>query len=110
MLSKKDWKEIIYRNGKINATQVFKELHDYSFLITQASKVYCHFTNLSKTTYFADTIIQIIEEKTYDKEITQEDVRDMLKDCKTLRQVKKEIKEYFDNFEQLPSARRKEKG
>ncbi len=96
MLTKKDWKEIIYRNGKINATQVFKELTDYSFLMEQVSKVYCHFTNLSKTTYYANTIISLIEEKTYDKKITQDDIRDILNSGLTKKELIEEIREYFD--------------
>jgi len=102
-LSKKDWKDIIYRNGKINLTQVFKELADYAFLMEQASKVYCHFVNLSKTSYYANTIISLIEEKTYDKEITKEDVFDILKSCGTKEEIIKEIKNYFE----LPSLRQR---
>ncbi len=96
MLSKKDWKSIIYKNGKINITQLFKELQDYAFLMEQASKVYCHFTNLSKTTYYAETIIQIIEEKTYDKEITQDDIANIIKDRTTKKELIEEIKKYFE--------------
>ena len=96
MLSKKDWKEIIYRNGKINATQVFKELEDYAFLMEQASKVYCHFCNLGKTNYHAETIIGIIEDNNYDKKITQEDVSDMIKNCESMKELRKELKDYFD--------------
>jgi len=96
MLTKKDWKEIIYRNGKINATQVFKELADYSFLMEQASKVYNHFTGLSKTNYFANTIISLIEEKNYDKSITQDDLNDIIDRSETKEDLIEELKEYFD--------------
>jgi len=96
MLSKKDWKEIIYKNGKINATQVFKELADYAFLMEQASKVYCHFVNLSKTNYYADTIISLIEEKTYGRGITQDDIQDMIENCKTAEELKEELIKYFE--------------
>ena len=95
-MTKKYWKEIIYKNGKINATQVFKELSDYSFLMKQASIVYCHFTNLSKTNYYAHTIISLIEEKTYDKEITQYDIKNILSSGLTKKDLIKEIKEYFE--------------
>jgi hypothetical protein len=96
MLNKKDWKEIIYKNGKIDSVQVFKELADYAFLMEQASKVYCHFTGLSKTNYFAKTIITLIEDKTYDRDITRDDIRDMLKNSLTKKDLISEIKEYFE--------------
>ncbi len=96
MLSEQDWEKIIYKNGKINKKQVFAELADYAFLMAQASKVYCHFVNLSKTNYYADTIISLIEEKTYDKIITQDDIMDMLKNCVTKKELIKELKDYFD--------------
>lgn len=96
MLSKNDWKKIIYKNGKINVSQVYKELYDYAFLMEQASKVYCHFVNLSKTNYSANTIISLIEEKTLDKGITQDDIQDILKSGLSKKELVKEIKEYFD--------------
>lgn len=96
MLTKKDWKGIIYKKGKIDEKQVMRELLDYSFLMEQASKVYCHFTNLSKTTYYANTIISLIEDKTYDKEITQDDISNILKNCGTMTELTKELKNYFE--------------
>uniref|UniRef100_A0A6H2A4Z4 Uncharacterized protein n=1 Tax=viral metagenome TaxID=1070528 RepID=A0A6H2A4Z4_9ZZZZ len=104
-MNNKEWLEIICKNGKINKAQVLRELSDYSFLIEQASKVYCHFTNLSKTNYYANTIISIIEEKTYDREITQEDIGDILKSGLNKKDLIKEIKEYFD----LPTPNHKER-
>jgi hypothetical protein len=96
MLSKKDWKDIIYRKGKINATQVFKELADYSFLMEQASKVYEHFTGLSKTTYWATTIISEIENKNFDKRITQDDLKAIIKETIGRAELVKELKSYFE--------------
>ena len=96
MLTKKDWKEIIYKNGKINATQVFKELDDYAFLMEQASKVYNHFTNLSKTNYFAETIISLIEDSTYPKNCVRDDVKDILESDMDKEELIDELKEYFE--------------
>lgn len=96
MLTKKDWKSIVYKNGKINAAQVFRELEDYAFLLEQASKVYCHFTNLSKTNYYASTIISLIEEKTFDKKITQDDLKNLIKETSSYKELVKELKEYFE--------------
>ena len=95
-MERKEWKEIIYKNGKINSTQVFKELADYSFLMQQASIVYCHFTNLSKTNYHAHTIISLIEDSTYPKDCVQEDVAEMIKDCSDKEELITELKKYFD--------------
>ena len=55
MLTREDWKDIIYKDGKIDEEQVFKELKDYAFLMEQASKVYSYVTGgkLRKTNYKA---------------------------------------------------------
>ncbi len=96
MLSKKDWKDIVYRNGKINVSQVMRELLDYGFLMEQASKVYCHFTGLSKTNYYASTIIAKIEELTYDRDITKDDLREIIKEASTREELVDELKSYFE--------------
>ena len=96
MLNKSDWREIIYKNGKISATQVFRELADYSFLMEQASKVYEHFTGLSKTNYFATTIIAEIEERNFDKGVTQDDLKAIIKETSERAELVKELKDYFD--------------
>ncbi len=96
MLKKKDWKSIIYKNGKIDIEQVYKELDDYAFLMEQASKVYNHFTNLSKTNYFAETIINLIEESTYPKDVVQDDVKDILESTTDIQELIDELKNYFE--------------
>ena len=48
MTNKEFWKDIIYKDGKIDEEQVMKELHDYSFLMEQASLVYEQISGLSK--------------------------------------------------------------
>jgi len=96
MLNKKDWKEIIYKNGKIDTTQVFKELDDYAFLMEQASKVYNHFTQLSKTNYFAETIINLIEDSTYPKDVVQDDIRDILESDMDKEELINELQKYFE--------------
>lgn len=57
------WAEIVAPDGEINVEQVKKELADYSFLMAQASEVYCYFANLSKTNYSAQTIIDAYEDR-----------------------------------------------
>jgi hypothetical protein len=82
----KYWKDIIEKGGKINLDQVKRELFDYSFLMDQASKVYCEVTNglLSKTTYFADTIIA-----EYEDDLTKWV-------CEAIEDYKKEQQEKFE--------------
>lgn len=96
MLKRKDWKEIIYKNGKIDIEQVYKELDDYAFLMEQASKVYNHFTQLSKTNYFAETIINLIEDSTYPKDIVQDDIKDILESDMDKEELIDELKNYFE--------------
>lgn len=96
MLIREDWLSIIYKDGKLNEEQILKELDDYAFLMIQASKVYNHFTNLSKTNYFAETIISLIEERTYDKDITRDDLKSMIEDCDTKEELVEELKKYFE--------------
>lgn len=58
------WLEIIEDpDGSLNKEAILNELADYSHLMTQASLVYENLTGLSKTTYFADTIISKAEEE-----------------------------------------------
>ena len=96
--SDKFWKDIIYKNEKLNERQVLKELCDYFFLMDQARKVYCAVTNnrLSYLTYSAETIITEYEQENYDKGITQDDVRDMIKQCNTIGELVFELEQYFN--------------
>lgn len=58
------WKEIIYKDGKIDEEQVLKELADFGFVMTELSKVYCHITGglLSKPMYYAEGVISKADE------------------------------------------------
>jgi hypothetical protein len=59
------WKDIIYKDGKINEEQVMKELADFYFVIQEVPKVYCHVTGgmLSYVTYPAQTIISVADDQ-----------------------------------------------
>lgn len=54
-----EWRDIIEPNGTLDMDALKKELHDFSFLMSQASEVYCEVTGnrLSKTTYNASAVI-----------------------------------------------------
>jgi hypothetical protein len=54
------WKPIICNeDGSINMEQLKKELADFSFVMREVPKVYCHITGnrLSKVNYRAETVI-----------------------------------------------------
>lgn len=98
-MKKKDWKEIVYKNGKLDEKQVFKELHDFGIMLEEVPKVYCEITGglLSKPLYNAETVIAEFNEKNYDKKITQDDVKDMLDNCRTLEELQTELRDYFNS-------------
>jgi len=57
------WKEIIYKDGKIDEEQVLKELADFYFMMQQVPKVYDSLAGLSKPLYFADVVINAANER-----------------------------------------------
>jgi len=75
------WKNIIYKNGKLDEEQVLKELSDYYFVIQQVPKVYCHITNglLSKLMYKAETIISIADDCISKDYVHKDDLRELMK-------------------------------
>ena len=54
------WNEIFNDNYPFNKENVYKELSDYYFVLNQIPKIYMEITGgtLSKTTYFASSVIQ----------------------------------------------------
>lgn len=54
------WKDLVENpDGTLDKDKVMRELSDYRFLMTQASKVYCHVSGgmISKTNTYAEPII-----------------------------------------------------
>lgn len=71
------WKPIVTNeDGTINIEQVKKELYDFSFVMEQVPKVYCHITGsrMSKVMYHADTVIAVADD--YFQEQLEEAVKD----------------------------------
>lgn len=91
------WKDLIYTKGKLDEKKVMNELSDFYYIMEQVPKVYCAVTGgrLSKLMYPADTVIGIFEDLYYDKEITQDDVNQMIGDCDSLEELKDELRNYF---------------
>jgi hypothetical protein len=96
--TKEFWKPLVYSKGKLSERLVLRELHDYEFILEQISKVYCHITKgrLSKPMYEARTVISMHDELYLDKGYTQDDIIMFMKDCKTIEELKEELKQYFD--------------
>lgn len=71
------WKGIVcHQDGTINIDQVKKELHDFSYVMAQVPKVYCHITGdkLSKIMYPAETVIAVADDHL--KEIIDQELKD----------------------------------
>ena len=90
------WKDLVYTKGKLDEKKVMNELSDYSFMLEEVPKVYMAVAGLSKPNYYADTIITEFEDRNYDKDCIQSDIKDMIKRCKTYQDLKEELQEYFN--------------
>jgi len=74
------WRDIIYKNGKLDEEQVLKELFDYYFVMQQVPKVYCAITNgqLSKLMYKAETIIAKYEDDLSNNYVHKDDLKELM--------------------------------
>lgn len=75
------WKDIVTNpDGSLNVDQVKKELHDYSKMLDEVPKVYCHVTGglISKPNTAAEFVI--MEADAVLDRMIQEGVEDRLKD------------------------------
>ena len=70
------WKDIIEKDGKLDIEQIKKELYDFTTLMNNISKVYCHITGnqISKPLTDPD-IVCILADDYYDR-ICQEYIKD----------------------------------
>ena len=96
------WKDIVEnRFGILKKDQVKRELADFSFLMEQASIVYSEVANLSKTSYWAETILGELDDRFWRKDYIKDDLKDMLKsytngDEKDFNNLVDWLKEYFE--------------
>ena len=95
---KQFWKDIIYKDGKLDEEQVMKELADFYFIMQEVPKVYCEITGglLSELKYPAEVVIREFNERFWDKEITKDDVVEILKSKQADKDKLQEIKEYLE--------------
>ena len=80
--SKEFWKDIIYKDGKLDEEAILKELSDYYMVIQEVPKVYCHITGglMSKIFYEAQVVIDEYERILDRDYVYKDDVRDLLGD------------------------------
>lgn len=77
------WKAILEdENGNINREQLKRELSDFSFVLSQASKVYLEVSGgrISKPNTYAHAVISEYEEDLSENYICKEDFLDWLED------------------------------
>jgi hypothetical protein len=75
------WKPIVTTpDGQINLDQLKKELADFSFVMDEVPKVYCHITGsrMSYITYYAEDVIRVADD--YAQECYREDRESERKD------------------------------
>lgn len=80
------WKDIVTNpDGSINIEQLKKELYDFSYVMEQVPKVYCHITgdSLSKIMYPAETVIRVADD--YTSEIVEREMADRQEGLKWVR-------------------------
>ncbi|MFA5395715.1 MAG: hypothetical protein WC346_06820 [Methanogenium sp.] len=92
------WKDIIIKKGKIDLEQVKKELHDYHILLKEVPEVYMEVTGgrISKPNTRAFEVIGEFNEQNLNKEITKDDVKMMINDNNSLRELVDALIDYFD--------------
>lgn len=98
-----NWKTIIENeDGTLNKDQVMRELSDYAFLLDQVSKVYSEVTGgtLSKTSYKAETVINLFYEKYANKAQTLDLLADdwdiVTHGCETNEDYKRAVFSYLE--------------
>jgi hypothetical protein len=95
------WKGIVEKKGKMDQDAVKRELSDYSKVIENCSSIYGSVTNgriskpLTDWQIVEDEYNQILINDYLFKEGTTKDIQNIIKDCKTLEDIKKELIDYF---------------
>jgi hypothetical protein len=89
---------ITNKQGNISMRKVWNELHDYMICLEEVPKVYCEITGnrMSKPTYSATDVIAEHDEVFFDKYTIRSDVKMLLKEAKTLKDLKASIREYLE--------------
>ncbi len=97
-----DWKELVCKeDGVLDKDKVMRELHDYSVLLENVPKVYCHITGgkISKPNTFASVVIAEADDSYSNEEVMEDSVANAL--IRILRQCGHDIGELKDGFRQV---------
>lgn len=92
------WKDLVEDDGVLNKEQIKKELYDFSVVMDNCSKAYMEMTRgyISKpNTYFSE-VLGIFQEKFWCVENVKDDVKNMIKGCNDIDELKQELIGYFD--------------
>lgn len=92
------WKDIVEKDGVLDADQVKRELSDYSFMLEEVPKVYCEVTRwkISKPNTYAFEVIDEFNESYWYKETIQDDLADLLKSKPTKQEIVDFLNDYFE--------------
>ena len=91
------WKGIVEKDGVLDIEAVKNELSDYEFILSQVPKVYCEVSGgmISKPNTYAYEVLTQFHEHFEDKEITKDDVKDIIDRSETKEELVDELKDYF---------------
>lgn len=98
------WKGIVENeDGTLNKDQIMRELSDYSMVMHNCAMAYCTMTNqrISKQNTKFSEVESIFSDLYFSKDYydvygCSEDLIDILNDCDTVDELKKEILNYFE--------------
>lgn len=93
------WKEIVENDdGTLNKDQIMRELSDYLMIINNCESAYSEMTegNVSKANTQFWEVKSIFEDKFLSKDITQDDIKEMIDNVNDIEELKKELIEYFE--------------
>ena len=91
------WKDLVETDGVLDLDKIQRELSDYHFMLEEVPKVYCSVSGgmISKPNTYAFEVIGEFDKRFDDKEITKDDVGDMIKTATDLDSLKEELRDYF---------------
>lgn len=91
------WKDIVEnKDGTLNKDQVMRELSDYSMVMDNCARAYCHMTKgrISKQNTKFFEVENIFDELYLDKDIVVDDMIEFLKED-NIEELKSDLRNYF---------------
>jgi len=96
------WKQIVENeDGTLNKDQVMRELCDYSMVLDNCAQAYSKMTNnmVSKQNTKFSAVEEIFDTCYLDRDITTDDICDMIENNNDINELKSELKKYFGIME-----------